>query len=211
AAFDASPATAAAPSPWPESPRMPDLAPSEQPAPQPEPIQGIRTASATDAVPAAENSATAKEPPGPAPAEESSQAASPATAKVGEIDHTFALLMIVFAVLVIAGPIIHFVDRRRKRRIIITEEEPPRWARVVNLNAPAPRAHMPLPSDSRVASRTPPIPPTSIEQTERLAQALQQLVDRLHTQPRPEPGVATPPVQRADLETIKKRPVALRN
>ena len=36
-----------------------------------------------------------------------------------EIDHTFALLMIVFAVFGIAGPMIHFVDRRRRRRIII--------------------------------------------------------------------------------------------
>ena len=48
----------------------------------------------------------------------------PAPTKSGEIDHTFALLIIVFAVLGIAGPIIHFVDRRRRRRIVITKEEP---------------------------------------------------------------------------------------
>jgi hypothetical protein len=209
---DANPATVATPSPWPESPRMPDLPPSVQAAPQAEPVQGVRTASAADAVPVAENSAAANEPSAPAPAEEPSQSsASPATTKSGEIDHTFALLMIVFAVLGIAGPIIHFVDRRRKRRIIITEQEPPRWARVVNLNAPAPRVQLPLPSDPPVTRRTPPIPPTPIEQTERLAQALQQLVDRLHAQPHPEPGAATPPVQRADVETIRKRPIALRN
>jgi len=208
---DANPATAAAPSPWPESPRMPDL-PSSVPAQQPEPIQGVQTASAAGAVPLAENSATANEPPTPAPVEEPSQpAAPPAASKSGEIDHTFALLMIVFAVLGIAGPIIHFVDRRRKRRVIITEQEPPRWARVVNLNAPAPRVQLTLPSDPPVARRAPPIPPTPIDQTERLAQALQQLVDRLHTQPRPEPGAATPPVLRADAEMTRKRSIALRN
>ena len=93
--------------------------------------------------------ATASEPPVAAPAEEPSPpAAPPAPIKRGEIDHTFALLMIVFAVLGIAGPIIHFVDRRRRRRIIISKEEPPQWARVVTLNTPSPRVHVSLPSDS---------------------------------------------------------------
>src|SRR5262245_60370082 len=178
------PTTAAAPSPWPESPRMPDLPPSVQPAPQPEPVQNMQIAqtaqiaSAGDAVPAAEKSevATASEPPAAAPAEGPSLRALLAPIKDGEIDHTFALLMIVFAVLGIAGPIIHFVDRRRSRRIIISDEEPPRWARVVNLNTPAPRVH--VPSDPVIVRRAPPIPPTPVDQTERLAQALQQLVDR---------------------------------
>ena len=193
-----------------KSPRMPDLPASEQLAP--DSVRGTQTASASDVVPVADNSlpATASEPPVAAPAEEPSPpAAPPAPIKRGEIDHTFALLMIVFAVLGIAGPIIHFVDRRRRRRIIISKEEPPQWARVVTLNTPSPRVHVSLPSGS--ARRTPPIPPTPIDQTERLAQALQQLVDRLHTQPRPEPGAATPPIQRADTEMIRKRPIALRN
>lgn len=209
---DANPATTVAPSPWPESPRMPDLSPSVQLAP--DPVRGTQTASASDAVPVADNSApaTASEPPVAAPAEEHSPpAAPPVPTKSGEIDHTFALLMIVFAVFGIAGPIIHFVDRRRRRRIIISKEEPPRWAPVVTLNTPSPRVHVSLPSDSVIARRTPPIPPTPVDQTERLAHALQQLVDRLHTQPRPEPGAATPPVQRADTEMIRKRPIALRN
>ncbi|MGC1700954.1 MAG: hypothetical protein WA796_19875, partial [Pseudolabrys sp.] len=176
-----------------------------------DPVRGTQTASASDAVPVADNSApaTASEPPVAAPAEEPSP--PPAPTKSGEIDHTFALLIIVFAVLGIAGPIIHFVDRRRRRRIIISKEEPPRWAPVVTLNTPSPRVHVSLPSDSVIARRTPPIPPTPVDQTERLAHALQQLVDRLHTQPRPEPGAATPPVQRADTEMIRKRPIALRN
>lgn len=211
---DANLATAVAPSPWPESPRMPDLPSSVQLAP--DPVRGTQTASADDALPVADNSApattTTSEPPVTAPAEEPSPpTAPPALIKSGEIDHTFALLMIVFAVLGIAGPIIHFVDRRRRRRIIISKDEPPQWAHVVSLNAPSPRVHMPLPPDSPIARRTPPIPPTSVDQTERLAQALQQLVDRLHTQPRPEPGAATPPVQRVDAEMTRKRPMALRN
>ena len=216
-AADANPnsaTAAAAPSPWPESPRMPDLPPSAQSAPQPEPVQGTQIASADDAVPAPENSATATatEPPAAPPVEEPPQrAATAALMKDGEIDHTFALLMVVFAVIGIAGPIIHFVERRRSRRIIISEEEPPRWARVVNLNTPTPRVHVPLPSDSMIARRAPPIPPTSVDQTERLAQALQQLVDRLHTQPRLESGATTPSGQRADIETMRKPPVALRN
>jgi hypothetical protein len=103
------------------------------------------------------------------------------------------------------------VDRRRRRRIIISKEEPPHWARVVTLNTPTPRVQVSLPSDSAITRRTPPRPPTPVDQTERLAQALQQLVDRLHTQPRPEPGAATPPVQRPDTEMKRKRPIALRN
>jgi hypothetical protein len=190
---------------------MPDLPPSVQSAPQAEPVQGTQTASAAGAVPVADNSeSAAASEPAAAPVEEPSQRTAPsATVKNGEIDHTFALLMIVFAVLAIAGPIIHFVDRRRSRRVIISDEQPPRWARVVTLDAPTPRVHVSLPSDSEIARRTPPIPPTPIDQTERLAQALQQLVDRLHTQP--QSGAATPPVQRADIEKMRKRPIALRN
>ena len=42
---------------------------------------------------------------------------SACTATDMEIDHTFAFLMIVFAVLAIAGPMLHFAERRRRRRI----------------------------------------------------------------------------------------------
>lgn len=209
---DVNPPAAVAPSPWPESPRMPDLPPSEQRAP--DPVQGTQTASAGDAVMVADNSAPApaNESPATAPAEEPAAPAAPRVlAKIGEIDHTFALLMIVFAVLGIGGPIIHFVDRRRRRRVIISKDEPPQWAHVVSLNAPSPRVHIPLPSDSVVARRTSPIPPTSVDQTERLAQALQQLVDRLHAQPGLGAGAATPPAERVDAEMAPKRRVALRN
>jgi hypothetical protein len=126
-----------------------------------------------------------------------------------EIDHTFAFLMIVFAVLAVAGPTLHYAERRRQREDT-TNYESPRWARVVTPNTPTP-VRVPLQPNLVADRRPPPIPPTPADQTERLAQALQQLVDRLHTQPRPEPGAAMPPVQRADIEMIRKRPIALRN
>lgn len=206
-------ATVAAPSPWPDSPRMPDLPPSVQTGQQPEAPKGTQTASAADAVPvvSADNSAsaTAKESQAAAPVEEPSQPTTPpAWAKNGEVDHTFALLMIVFAVIAISGPIIHFVDRRRRRRVIISDQEPPRWARVVALNAPTPRVQVPLASDPPIAKRPAPIPPMPIEHSERLAEALRQLVDQL---PRRQTGAATHPVQHSDVEMTKKRSVALRS
>ena len=45
--------------------------------------------------------------------------------------------MIMFAALAIAGPALHFVERRRRREAV--NFRPPPWARVVALNAPTPR------------------------------------------------------------------------
>src|SRR5262245_33796392 len=55
---------------------------------------------------------------------------------IDSVDHTFALLMIVFAALAIAGPALHFVERRRRREAV--NFRPPPWARVVALNPPTP-------------------------------------------------------------------------
>jgi hypothetical protein len=222
AAPEPNPTSAASPLPFLdtptlETPRMPDLPPSVQPATQPELVRRTQTASALDTVPAEVNSASsnvsdapaassAAEPPRQAAARPS---APPAPATDMEIDHTFAFLMIVFAVLAVAGPTLHYAERRRQREDT-TNYESPRWARVVTPNTPTP-VRVPLQPNLVADRRPPPIPPTPADQTERLAQALQQLVDRLHTQPRPEPGAAMPPVQRADIEMIRKRPIALRN
>ena len=68
----------------------------------------------------------------------------PLAPAIAHIDHTFALLMIMFAALAIAGPALHFVERRRRRKAVIFR--PPSWARVVALNAPASRIRaMPRP------------------------------------------------------------------
>ena len=92
--------------------------------------------------------------------------------------------MIMFAALAIAGPALHFVERRRRREAI--NFRPPPWARVVALNTPTPRVRlMPRP---RVAKPPAPMPIRPPDQTERLAHALQQLVDRLQTADRHEPN-----------------------
>jgi len=220
AAPEPNPASAVSSLPFLDTPRMPDLPPSVQPAPQPEPVKRTQTASALDTVPAEDNSASSNVSDAPAAnsvAEPPRQAAArpsapPAPATDMEIDHTFAFLMIVFAVLAVAGPTLHYAERRRQREETANYESP-RWARVVTPNTPAPRDRVPLQPNLAVDRRPAPIPPTPADQTERLAQALQQLVDRLHTQPRPEPSVtATRPAERTDVEMMRgRRPIALRN
>ena len=220
AAPEPNPASAVSSLPFLDTPRMPDLPPSVQPAPQPEPVKRTQTASALDTVPAEDNSASSNVSDAPAAnsvAEPPRQAAArpsapPAPATDMEIDHTFAFLMIVFAVLAVAGPTLHYAERRRQREETANYQSP-RWARVVTPNTPAPRDRVPLQPNLAVDRRPAPIPPTPADQTERLAQALQQLVDRLHTQPRPEPSVtATRPAERTDVEMMRgRRPIALRN
>jgi hypothetical protein len=220
AAPEPNPASAVSSLPFLDTPRMPDLPPSVQPAPQPEPVKRTQTASALDTVPAEDNSASSNVSDAPAAnsvAEPPRQAAArpsapPAPATDMEIDHTFAFLMIVFAVLAVAGPMLHYAERRRQREETANYQSP-RWAGVVTPNTPTPRVRVPFQPNLAADRRPPPIPPTPADQTERLAQALQQLVDRLHTQPRPEPGAAaTRPAERTDVEMMRgRRPIVLRN
>jgi hypothetical protein len=112
---------------------------------------------------------------------------------IARVDHTFALLMIMLAALAIAGPALHFVERRRRREAI--NFRPPPWARVVALNAPVPRIRVKQrprtasPAGPQKVARPPvPLPIRPPDQTERLAHALQQLIDRLQTTERPEPN-----------------------
>ena len=67
---------------------------------------------------------------------------------LGEVDHIFALLMIVFAVLAITGPAIHFVERRRRRKAIAIQPLP-RWANVVALDTTTPALRPATPSQPR--------------------------------------------------------------
>lgn len=221
AAPEPNPTSTVLPLPFLDTPRMPDLPSSVQLAPQPEPVGRTQIASALDnTVPAEDNSASSNvsgapaassvaEPPRQAAAR---PAAPPAPAADMEIDHTFAFLMIVFAVLAVAGPTLHYAERRRQREETANYQSP-RWARVVTPNTPTPHVRVPLqPYLAASDKRPPPIPPTPADQTERLAQALQQLVDRLHTQPRPEPSAtATSPAGRSDVEMMRGRPIVLRN
>jgi hypothetical protein len=121
----------------------------------------------------------------------------PPTPPIAHIDHTFALLMIMFAALAIAGPALHFVDRRRRREAV--NFQPPPWARVVALNAPTPR-NRGMPRPPHRAKPPAPMPIRPPDQTERLAHALQQLVDRLQTADRSEPkAVRARPRGRASI------------
>jgi hypothetical protein len=115
---------------------------------------------------------------------------------IAQVDHTFALLMVVFAALAIAGPALHFVERRRRREAV--NFRPPPWARVVALNAPTPRIRV-MPRQ-HVANPTAPVPIRPPDQTERLAYALQQLVDRLQTVDGSEPkAIRIRPHERASI------------
>jgi len=219
AAPEPNPASAVSSLPFLDTPRMPDLPPSVQPAPQPEPVKRTQTASALDTVPAEDNSASSNVSDAPAassvaepPRQAASRPSAPPAPTDMEIDHTFAFLMIVFAVLAVAGPMLHYAERRRQREETANYQSP-RWARVVTPNTPTPRVRVPFQPNLAADRRPPPIPPTPADQTERLAQALQQLVDRLHTQPRPEPGAAaTRPAERTDVEMMRgRRPIVLRN
>src|SRR6478752_5601121 len=130
---------------------------SDTPAPVEEPPAPARTvvASAGDALP--QTTARTDESKRIVPA---SPAAKPAS--IVDDDHTFALLLLMFVTLAIAGPMLHFTERRRRR--LAKPVQPPRWP------------------PTAVVEQSPENPPTSPFETERLEKALQQLLDRLQTE-----------------------------
>src|SRR5262249_21181156 len=90
----------------------------------------------------------------------------PPAPAVEPVDHTCALLMIVFAALAIAGPALHCVERRRRRKA--ANFQPPPWARVAALNAPTPRMRV-MPRQREASPAAPaPAPIRPPDQTERL-------------------------------------------
>lgn len=178
-AFDSNVAETTGSVRWPEAPILPELPRSPQPMPQPIPAESTQTANTIASAPPVESHA----PVSNRVEEPQRRAATrllPAAPKSAvEVDHTFALLMIMFAVLAVAGPIFHYAERRRQREA--SNFQVPRWARVVALNAPTPRIRLPLPLDPEIGTRGVPVPLRVSDQTERLTHALQQLVDRLQT------------------------------
>jgi hypothetical protein len=208
-------APAAAPIPWLNVQRLPEPIPLVQPVTQQKPAAQTRSdgaaavATSGSAVPEREIDPPAAVPNRPATSADSNatsahrareqQRRQPAQARPEPpipVDHTFALLMIMFAALAIAGPALHFVERRRRRKAV--NFRPPPRPRVVAVNAPTPRVGlMPRP---RVAKTPVPMPIRPPDQTERLAHALQQLVDRLQTADRHEPrAVRVSPRGRASI------------
>jgi hypothetical protein len=212
-------APAAAPIPWLNVQRLPEPIPFVQPVTQQKPAAQTQSdgaaavAASGSAVPERVIDPSAAVPNRPAPSADSNatseprareqQRRQPAQARPeppapanAHIDHTFALLMIMFTALAIAGPALNFVQRRRRRDA--AKFRPPQWARVVAPNAPTPSIRlMPRP---HVAKAPAPMPIRPPDQTERLAHALQQLVDRLKTTDRHEPrAVRVSPRGRASM------------
>ena len=94
-------------------------------------------------------------------------------------DHTLALLTVLFVFLVTTGGTIHYSQRRRRKRAGRSSQ----WAPVVAMKTATPdAAFVPLASDAESGERLLPPPLPSADQTERLTNALQQLLDRLQTQ-----------------------------
>jgi hypothetical protein len=96
-------------------------------------------------------------------------------------DHTLALLTAMFVFLATAGLIVHYFERRRRKRAA-RGFEPPQRAPVVTMKTADPGALIPLPSSAEIGKSLLPPPPSSADQTEKLTNALQQLLDRLQTE-----------------------------
>ena len=223
------PAATAAPVFWPDPSRLPALLPV-MPQVQGEP----QTASADDTAPVVASddapAATSDPPTGSVRAERSSrQPPAAAPQQFAGIDHIFVLLMVMFALLAVTGPILHFTHRQRQREVI--QYKPPRWAPVVALNTPATRLRATPPPGPAIVAYRParrsaprthqtdwrpapdlipapapqpaPVPVHAPDPNERLRHALQQLVDRIQTIQKPEPHFTQRPVQRADIDLLK--------
>jgi len=177
AATEANVAAPALP-PWPEAPKPLDAPPSFEAAPepalaeQPQSVDAINPAStpASNLAKQSQSPTTAQSSPAPAPAESTSDA-----------HQTLALAMIAFAALAFSGSVFEvtrWLSRRRARN---------RWPHSSTASIPYPR---PFNFDSEMPARSIPLPPKPLDQTERLAQSLQQLLHELQTkhsilQPRP--------------------------
>ena len=168
---------------WRDMPKFSDLS-SSLPVPQPPPVEETPSTSAINSAPPVRGRVSASAgdplPPESDHVEEPQRPAAVPPAPIAPIaaktDHAFSLLIVLLVFLVIAGPIIHYAERRRLR--VASNFKPPRWAPVVPSNTPMPSVHIPLAPGSKMSV---PVPSGSSDQSERLAQALQQLLDRLQT------------------------------
>src|SRR5262245_57975835 len=133
----------------------------------PAPARSV-VASAGDALPQAV--ARAEEPQRTAPAPR--PAAKPS---IVDDDHTFALLLLMFVTLAIAGPMLHFTEWRRRREA--RRSQASRWDSAMILNEPDTDVQMPLAPHAGVGGGSE--PPNMSVHTDRLEQALHQLLDRL--------------------------------
>ncbi len=166
----------------------PDQSPSADKSPAP-----ARTvvASAGDSLP--QTVARAEEPQRIAPI------AKPATSIVDD-DHTFALLLLMFVTLAIAGPMLHYSERRRRR--LARPLQAPRWAPTDTPNETVANVEMPFAPAPAIDQSPEPPASTSPFETERLEKALQQLLDRLQKE-HPSMQSAVPSARRTEIEMKK--------
>ena len=168
----------------------PDPSPSADESPAP--ARSV-VASAGDSLP--QTVARAEEPQRIVPI------AKPATSIVDD-DHTFALLLLMFVTLAIAGPMLHYSERRRRRRRLARPVQAPRWAPTDTPNAPVADVEMPFAPAPAIDQSPEPPASTSPFETERLEKALQQLLDRLQKE-HPSMQSAVPSARRTEIEMKK--------
>ena len=169
---------------WLDVTKFPDSPPASQTASQSPPVEPTQSTGASDSAPQVANpvvatgglvSSTGSDDP-------VAQSRSTTQEPAREVeDHTFALLMIMLVFLVFAGGTFHYWQRRRSKRAA-GSFEPPQWAPIVSMKTATPGARVPLAPDVEIEKRLLPPPLASADQTERLTNALQELLDRLQTE-----------------------------
>jgi hypothetical protein len=188
--------TTGAPAPWPDastsavSPFLPLL-------PQTTPTARPQVANATDSAPTVEEPTSTKADETSEPASEHAEDPQPSVSEsdpqpvpaqtTPQDGYTLDLLTLTLMLLAIAGPTVYVVGRLRERKARNLRESAMEYT--FALDSPTLLTHPSLAPDFPIEKRHPSIPPTSPEQTERLAQALQQLADRLRTEQPPESNI----------------------
>ena len=168
---------------WLDVTKFPDSPPTSQPASQSPPVEPTQSIVASDSEPQVANPVVATggvvSSTGSDDLVAQSRSTTQEPAREAD-DHTFALLTIMLVFLVFAGGAFHYWQRRSRRAA--GHFEPPQWAPIVSMKTATPGARVPLASDSEIEKRLRPALLASADQTERLTNALEQLLDRLQTE-----------------------------
>jgi hypothetical protein len=174
AATEANVPAPAAPPPWPEAVKLPDVPPTVKPPPTPalaerQQVDAVDPAPTPASDPARElqSAAIARSLPASAPVQSTDDA-----------DYILALAMIAFAAIAISGSVFEVIRWLRRRKASNRRER--EWA---TSNALYQRTRASLDFDSRTQARYIPPPPKPLDQAERLAQDLQQILNELQTRP----------------------------
>jgi hypothetical protein len=168
AAAEANVPAPAAPPPWPEAAKLPDVPPTLALAER-QSVDSIDPAAMLASDPAKESQSLAIARSSPA---------SAAAQSTDDADHTLVLAMIVFAAIAISGSVFEVIRWLRRRKASNRREL--EWA---TSNTLYHRARASLDFDSRTPARHISPPPKPLGRAERLAQDLQQILNQLQTRP----------------------------